>query len=361
MSASPANLIRVVLRRDRFALDVDLELPVAGITVLYGPSGSGKTTLLRAVAGLERAPGARVVIAGEAWQDEAAGLFVPTWRRPLGYVFQEASLFEHLDVRRNLDYGLRRSGGGGTEELRDAVALLGIGDLLARMPAQLSGGERQRVAIARALATRPRLLLLDEPLAAIDVARRHEILPWLERLRDVGRTPMLYVTHSTDELTRLADHVVVLEGGRLRASGPLAEILARVDDPVLAGDEAGAVLDARVLDKDARWHLARVGFDGGSLWLRDSGLVPGRAVRLRIRAGDVSLATEEPRASSIQNQLACTIDAIAADVHPSQALVRLRAGQTFLLARLTARSVEVLGLRPGLAAWAQVKSVALVD
>ena len=360
MSGPPPNRIRVAVRRDAFALDVDLELPAAGITVLYGPSGSGKTTLLRAVAGLERAPGGRVAIAGETWQDEAAGLFVPTWRRPLGYVFQEASLFDHLDVRGNLEFGLRRSARAGAGVLHDAVTLLGIGHLLGRMPAQLSGGERQRVAIARALATQPRLLLLDEPLAAIDVARRHEILPWLERLRDEARTPMLYVTHSADELARLADHVVALEGGRVRASGTLGAVLARIEDPVLGGEEAGTVLEGCVQERDARWQLARVGFEGGSLWLRDPDVAVGRRVRLRIRASDVSLATEEPRATSIQNLLPCTIEAVAADAHPSQALLRLRAGDAMLLARVTARAVEALGLRPGLAAWAQVKSVALI-
>ncbi len=362
MNGVQSHLVRAELRREAFSLDVDLELPGAGITVLYGPSGSGKTTLLRAVAGLEREAVGRVVIAGDTWQDTSAGVFVPTWRRSLGYVFQEASLFDHLDVRGNLDFGLRRSNAaGGGEALRAALVLLGIGHLLERMPSALSGGERQRVAIARALATRPRLLLLDEPLAAIDIARRHEILPWLERLRDEARTPMLYVTHSADELARLADHVVVLDSGRVRASGPLGDVLARIDDPVFSGEEAGAVLSGHVLERDERWHLARVGFEGGSLWLRDTGLPVGRAVRLRVRASDVSLATAEPRSTSIQNLLACTIDAVAPDQHPSQVLVRLHVGPSRLLARVTRRAVESLGLQEGASAWAQVKSVAVVE
>lgn len=362
MTAPLPNRVRVSLRREAFALDVDLELPSRGITVIHGPSGSGKTTLLRAVAGLERTGAGRVVVAGETWQDDAAGVFVPTWRRALGYVFQEASLFEHLDVRGNLEFGLHRSAAGqGAGALDGAVLLLGIGHLLRRMPAQLSGGERQRVAIARALATQPRLLLLDEPLAAIDRARRHEILPWLERLRDEQRTPMLYVTHSVDELARLADHVVALEAGHVRASGRLEEVLTRIDDPVFGGDEAGTVLEGQVLEREENWHLVKVVFKGGSFWLRDTGLPLGRAVRLRILASDVSLAVEEPRATSIQNLFACTIEGLAADQHPSQVLVRLDLGHSLLLARVTRRAVDSLGLRVGVPAWAQVKSVAVVE
>ncbi|MDO8278300.1 MAG: molybdenum ABC transporter ATP-binding protein, partial [Burkholderiaceae bacterium] len=210
----------VSLQRPAFTLEVDLRVPRRGITVLFGPSGSGKTSLLRCVAGLERAQHARVCIGGEVWQDETQAQFLPTWRRPIGYVFQEASLFDHLDVQANLRYGLARSGqSGAADALAPVIALLGIGDLLRRRTAQLSGGERQRVAIARALATRPRLLLLDEPLAALDHARRQDILPWLERLRDELHIPMLYVTHSADEVGRMADTLVIIEQGRVRAAG----------------------------------------------------------------------------------------------------------------------------------------------
>jgi molybdate transport system ATP-binding protein len=361
-AAAESSRIRLRMERGGFELTLDLALPARGITVLFGASGSGKTTVLRCVAGLERAREGLVRIGASVWQDDAAGVFLPAWQRPIGYVFQEASLFEHLTVRQNMRYGLKRSGSNdAARELESALRLLGIERLLERMPAQLSGGERQRVAIARALATPPRLLLLDEPLAALDHARRQEILPWLERLRDELNTPMLYVTHSADELARLADHLVVLDHGRVKAEGPAAAALAAIDSPVLAGDEIGALLAGQVAERDARWHLARVSFDGGSLWLRDGGLPVGHAVRLRVLAKDVSIATGEPRDTSIQNHLPCTIESSAPDVHPSQVLVRVAVGASALVARITARSFEALDLRPGRSAWVQVKSVALLQ
>ena len=360
MSAPEPLLLRLRLPRAGFVLDVDLRLPGSGISVLFGPSGSGKTSVLRCAAGLEHAAG-QVHVAGQVWQDDAAGRFMPTWKRPLGYVFQEASLFEHLSVRGNLEFGLHRSGApGGRRALDEAVELLGIGQLLARDPAQLSGGERQRVAIARALVRQPALLLLDEPLAALDQARRQEILPWLARLRDELKLPMLYVTHSAEELARLADHLVVLEAGQVRASGAVQEVLADLRSPVV-GEDAGVLLDGQVRLRDARWHLAQLGFEGGALWVRDSGLREGQRLRLRVLARDVSIALSPPQGSSIQNVLACRVDAIAADAHPSQALVRLDCGGSFVLARVTQRAVHELALVPGLAVWAQVKSVAIVE
>lgn len=354
--------VRLTLPRADFDLQVDLQLPARGITVLFGASGSGKTSVLRCVAGLERARAARVVVAGEVWQDDTAGIFLPTHRRALGYVFQEASLFDHLDVRANLHYGLRRARAPGAElTLHTAVQLLGIGDLLQRRTHQLSGGERQRVAIARALATSPRLLLLDEPMAALDAARRQDILPWLERMRDELRIPMLYVTHSADELSRLADHLVVLERGRVRAEGAVQEVLAAIDSPVVVGEDMGALLAGVVAERDARWQLVCVRFDGGGLWLRDSGVPLGQPVRLRVLARDVSLTTVEPQQTSIQNHFPCEIESVAPDAHPSQVLVRVRCGASLLLARITRRAYADLGLQPGTAAWVQVKSVALVQ
>jgi molybdate transport system ATP-binding protein len=356
------STIRLRLARAEFALQVDLSLPARGITAVFGASGSGKTTLLRCVAGLERARDALVNIGGAVWQDDAQGIFVPTWKRPLGYVFQEASLFDHLDVRGNLAYGLRRSGGAQQAAALDAaIELLGIGALLQRRTQQLSGGERQRVAIARALATQPQLLLLDEPLASLDLARRREILPWLERLRDQLRIPMLYVTHSADEVARLADTLVVLERGAVGACGPVADVFAGIASPALLGDEAGALLEGTVAERDARWQLARVDFQGGALWLKDSGAAIGQRVRLRVLARDVSIATEAPRHTSIQNLLPAVVHAVAADAHPSQALVQLACGESMLLSRITARAVDGLGLQAGTPVWAQVKSVALVE
>lgn len=356
------NRFRLSLTRPDFQLEVDLTLPARGITVLYGASGSGKTSVLRCVAGLERAHNALVRIDGAVWQDDGRGIFLPPWQRPLGYVFQEASLFEHLDVRGNLAYGQKRAASGEPAIAPNAVIeLLGIGHLMQRRVQQLSGGERQRVAIARALATQPRLLLLDEPLAALDQARRQDILPWLERLHAELQIPMLYVTHAAAEAARLADSLVVLDHGRAKATGPVADVLARIDTPVVLGDDAGALLHGTVAERDARWHLMRVDFEGGSLWLRDSGLAVGQRVRLRVLARDVSLATDAPRHTSIQNLLPATVDAIAADAHPSQALVRVTCGGAMLLSRITARAVDTLGLAPGQAVWAQVKSVALVE
>ena len=355
------NRVRCTLPRDAFTLAVDAQLPPGGLTALLGPSGCGKTTLLRCVAGLERPRDALIEFAGEAWQDDARGVFLAPWQRAVGYVFQEASLFEHLDVRGNLRFAQRRARGGPEVPLDTLIELLGIAALLSRRPAQLSGGERQRVAIARALAGRPRVLLLDEPLAALDAARRREILPWLEKLRDEVRIPMLYVTHAVEEAARLADHVLAMEAGRVVASGPLAEVLTRTDLPAAQADDAGAVLECSVAERDARWHLMRVAFAGGSLWLRDAGQPPGRRVRVHVLARDVSLATERPRHTSVQNLLACAVREVAAGPHPSQALVRLDCAGAALLARITARAADALQLHEGTPVWAQIKSAALVE
>lgn len=358
--------IRLHLPRPGFTLDVDLALPERGITVLFGASGSGKTTVLRCVAGLEQAAQARICLSGQVWQDDAQGIALPAWRRPVGYVFQEASLLAHLDVRGNLAYAQKRAAkaSGRSQALLavdTAIDLLGLAPLLTRATADLSGGERQRVAIARALATQPELLLLDEPLAALDPARRQEVLPWLERLRDELHIPMLYVTHSVDEVVRLADTLVVLAQGRVQASGPAAQVLVQVDVPLRLGDEASTLLHAHVTERDSRWHLARLAFAGGSLWLTDTGLAVGAAVRLRVLARDVSLATQEPAHTSIQNVLPCTVLAIAEDSHPAQALVQLGCGPDRLLARVTRRSVHALGLAVGQPVWAQVKALALAN
>ncbi|WP_088278660.1 molybdenum ABC transporter ATP-binding protein [Ideonella sp. A 288] len=363
---------RLRLARRDFALDVSLALPEKGVTALFGPSGCGKTSVLRALAGLDRAAG-RVALGDAVWQDDATGTFVPTHRRPLGYVIQEAALFPHLDVRRNLDYGLKRSaaeGQRGTQEqaLAQAVDLLGIGGLMARWPATLSGGERQRVAIARALATGPRLLLMDEPLAALDAARKAEILPYLERLHRELALPIVYVTHSMDEVARLADHLVMLQAGRVQAAGPLAELLARPDLPLARQDEAGVVIDATVVEHDRGYGLSRIGFPGGTLWLGETAAAPGERVRARVLARDVSVARQAPTESSVINVLPVVLDSLQAD--RSTALLRLAVGvsgaqdagraRVWLLARITRRSCEALALQPGDALYAQIKGVALM-
>lgn len=350
---------RFLLQHPGFTLDVDLDLPGKGVTVLYGPSGCGKTTLLRCMAGLTRAPLGQLTVQGALWQSDT--VFMPPHQRPLGYVFQDAGLFAHLSVRRNLLYGQtrvppaqRRIG------LDSMVDLLGLGALLERMPLGLSGGERQRVAIARALLTSPRLLLMDEPLAALDLARKQEFLPYLERLHGELDMPVVYVSHAPDEVARLADHLVVLQDGRAVASGPLTETLARLDLPIHLGEDAGVVLHAVVVERDPAWHLARVAFDGGNLWVRDGGQALGQAVRVRILARDVSIALQPVTGVSIQNCLCATVEHMAGDDHPALALLRLRVGASPLLARLTRRSVAALALAPGRTIWAQIKAVALI-
>lgn len=342
-----------------FDLDVDLALPDQGVTALFGPSGCGKTTVLRCMAGLVQADQGLLCVAGETWQGD--GVFLPTHSRPLGYVFQEANLFPHLSVRRNLLYGQSRVPAAHHRVALDhVVALLGLEHLLERMPQGLSGGERQRVAIARALLTSPRLLLMDEPLAALDTARKADILPYLERLHDELDIPVVYVSHAPDEVARLADHIVVLKAGRVVVAGPLQETLANVDSPIHLGEDAGVVLQATVAERDAAWHLARVEFPGGSLWVRDAGHALGETVRVRILARDVSVALAPPTATSIQNCLSATVEQLADDCHPALALLRLRAGPSPLLARLTRRAAAGLGLHAGQPVWVQIKAVALV-
>jgi len=344
------------LTRADFALNVDLQLPGRGVTALFGPSGCGKTTLLRCIAGLERASGS-LMVNEHLWQD--ATHFVPTHQRAIGYVFQEASLFPHLSVRGNLQYGMKRASSNGNAAIDPIIDLLGIRALLDRKPDGLSGGERQRVAIARALAVDPKLLLMDEPLAALDLKRKQEILPYLDRLQATLEIPILYVTHSPDEVVRLAHHLVVMDAGRVVASGELANTLSQLDLPVKLGQEAGVVIEAVVGSIESQWHLTRMDFDGGSVWIRDPGLALGAKARVRILASDISLAREQPGKSSIQNVLQGQIDAMRDDEHPGLVLVRVKVGETALLARVTKRAVSELALKPGDTVWTQVKSVAL--
>ncbi|MDR1936034.1 MAG: molybdenum ABC transporter ATP-binding protein [Candidatus Accumulibacter sp.] len=344
-----------------FSLDVDLRLPGKGVTALFGHSGCGKTTLLRCVAGLNHAPTGRLTVAGEIWQDEAQGIFLPTHKRPLGLVFQEASLFPHLSVRKNLEYGMKRSGNQAGEGFDASIALLGIRPLLERAPERLSGGERQRVAVARALLTRPRLLLMDEPLAALDLKRKLEILPYLEKLREELDIPVLYVSHAPDEVARLADHLVLLENGRAVASGPLMATLARADLPsTFADDDAGVVLETTVAAHETD-GLTRLEFPGGQLYVSYRDKRPGSRLRCRIHASDVSLALAAHGDSSILNTLPATVRTVVPTQTPGHVLAQLalRDG-TLLLARITERSRVSLGIAPGLSVVAQVKSVAIL-
>ncbi|MBM7062090.1 molybdenum ABC transporter ATP-binding protein [Pseudomonas sp. UL073] len=347
----------------QFALDVDLLLPGRGVTALYGPSGSGKTSLLRCIAGLERAGRSYLRVNGEVWQDSASRLCVPTHRRALGYVFQEASLFAHLSVRRNLEFGYRRIAAAQRRvSLEQAVELLGIGHLLERLPDRLSGGERQRVGIARALLTSPRLLLLDEPLAALDLKRKGEILPYLERLHDELEIPVLYVSHAPDEVARLADHLVLFEEGRVLASGPLGETLARLDLPTALGDDAGVVVEGRVSAFDPIYDLLSLKLPASEQTLRvaHAPLALGRRLRCKVQARDVSLSLQRPGHSSILNLLPATVCGEMPAGSGAHVLVRLEVDGTPLLARITRYSRDQLNLHPGQQLWAQVKAVAVL-
>ncbi len=341
-----------------FTLDVDLAFPNRGVTALFGHSGSGKTTLLRCIAGLERASDGFLSVGGEIWQDGTQWL--PTHQRPLGYVFQEASLFPHLSILGNLRYGMKRTATAQQQSLDQAIELLGIAHLLERKPDRLSGGERQRVGIARALAVAPKILLMDEPLAALDLKRKQEILPYLERLHRELDIPVLYVSHSPDEVARLADQMVVLDGGKALAFGPVAEIMVSLDLPLAHFDDAGAVIAATVAQHDEAYHLTRLDFPGGQLWVGRVEQPFGSIVRARVLARDVSIATQPPHGSSINNILNARIEEIR-DEGPHKVMLRLQVGESHtLLSRITRRSRDQLGLTEGMFVCAQVKSVALM-
>lgn len=351
--------LRLHLRRGDFALTVDETLPTGGVLALHGPSGAGKTTLLRCIAGLERAAGGRVARGDAVWQDPA-GPFVAPHRRHVGMVFQETRLFDHLTVRGNLQYGLRRTPLAAHRiGLEDVTAALDLGALLNRAPQRLSGGERQRVALGRALLASPHLLLLDEPLSALDRAGKAAILSFLAQLPRRFAIPLIYVSHTLDEVIQLADHLVLLERGRITGQGPLAEMLGRLDLPLAQRDDAGAVLEAEVSGHDERFHLTQLRLADHRLSVSRLAREIGERLRLHIHARDVSLTLRPPEATTILNVLPCRITALAAADNPAQALIGLNcAGQT-LLARVTRKSREKLGLAPGMTVYAQIKSVAL--
>ncbi|MGG5807973.1 molybdenum ABC transporter ATP-binding protein [Falsiroseomonas sp. CW058] len=343
-----------------FALAAAFEAPAEGVTALFGPSGSGKSSVLAAVAGLLRPDRGVVAVGNEVLVDTARGIMVPAERRRCGVVFQDARLFPHLTVGANLRYGLARAPAGAQgPAMEEVVALLGLGPLLDRRPRGLSGGERQRVALGRALLARPRLLLMDEPLASLDAARRAEVLPFLARLTRAARLPILYVTHALDEVDALAETLVLLEAGQVRAAGPVGVLSARTDVKLLAlRRDAGALLACTVLAHDAARGLTRLGFAGGELLAPLRAEPPGTVLRVRVRARDVAVAREAPRGISIHNILPCELAAIEDGGTPHEAFLKLRLGPSVLLARVARDSIAELGLVPGLAVFALVKTVA---
>ena len=348
---------RFKFQRDAFALDVELAAPARGVTALFGPSGCGKTTLLRLIAGLEHDPGGYLSVAGDVWQDRTT--VVPTHARPLGYVFQEANVFPHLSVRRNLEYGHARVKHERRVAFDDAVELLGLGSMLDRRSTGLSGGEQQRVAIARTLLRSPRLLLMDEPMSALDTESRAEIIPFLERLHETLEIPVIYVSHALDEVARLADHLVLMEAGRVLLSGPLVETLGRLDSPLARIADAESVIEAKVAAHDDEYQLTRLDFAGGQFTVAGTAVPIGRDVRVRVLARDVSLALERPTGTSILNVLPATVRATRDD-GTAQVLVQLDLGAATILARITRKSATTLAIEPGKPLFAQVKSVALL-
>jgi molybdate transport system ATP-binding protein len=363
---SGPDAIRVAFRGTlgRFELDAAFALPASGMTGLFGPSGCGKTTVLRCIAGLQRLSEGFCTVGGKVWQD--ATTFRPPHERPIGYVFQEASLFPHLSVRRNLLYGARAkrsSNGSGTIDLEEVTDLVGLGGLLDRSPRNLSGGERQRVAIGRALLSQPELLLMDEPLSALDRRTKDEILPFLERLHGRLSMPVIYVSHDMAELERLADHLVLLEAGRVLAAGPLGELQSDPALPLASARDAAVSLDAQVEAYDDDYGLLSLRVKGGRFLVPSPpGGGAGARRRLRVAAGDVSLAREQPRASSILNALPARIlSGKPAGRHETIVVLGLGADGSGarLLARVTRRSWEQLDLAEGMTVYAQVKSVAL--
>ncbi len=341
-----------------FPLDVAFEAPGKGVTALFGPSGCGKTTILRCIAGLNRINSGKLVVNGQVWQDDKH--FLPVHKRPIGYVFQEASLFAHLSVRENMRYGMKRSSKKGRLDFDHVTELLGLSKLIDRAPTYLSGGERQRVAIGRALLSSPDILLMDEPLAALDRFSKDEILPYLERLHDQLAIPMLYVSHDLAEIERLADFMVFMQAGKVQAVGPLTQLQSRLDLPFQSEDNAGVTLDVTITRRDEAWHLAEASFSGGTLWIKDYGIEVGQHLRLRVLASDVGISLNPPEDTSVQNILAGKVSAIAETGHPSQRLVKLQVGDASLLSRVTARAVDILALTPGASVFLQLKSVAVV-
>jgi molybdate transport system ATP-binding protein len=349
--------VDVQLARGAFRLDARFDAPTPGVTALFGRSGCGKTTLVNLLAGLLPGASGRITLEDEPWLDTVRGIDVPAERRRIGYVFQDARLFPHYTVRGNLLYGVPR--GTTAEGFDNVVDLLGLAPLLARRPSSLSGGERQRVALGRALLARPRLLLLDEPLASLDISRRGEVLPYLIRLRDAFSIPMVFVSHQFDEVLRLATELVVLEQGRVVATGDIASVsIAPALRDIVGGDAVGAVVEGTVTSIDAAEELASVAIGARcSLKVGARDLAQGQRLRLQLLARDLILAMEEPRGLSVRNHLPGTVRAVTSDAGAD--LVEVDIGGATLLARVTSAATRELGLAPGLPLWVLVKAVSV--
>ena len=361
MSDSLSSASLLLPREDGFKLECSFDFPNSGITVLFGASGSGKTTVLRCIAGLERAQG-YVKVDGVYWQNDEQRLFLPTWERPLGYVFQEASLFPHLTAKQNIEFAVKRSKStDARSRMEEAIDLLGIRGLLRRKPAQLSGGERQRVAIARAVATEPKIMLFDEPLAALDFKRKSEIMPWLEKLKTNLKIPMLYVTHSAEEVLHLADNLIVMEDGRIKTSGALTDVLANIDLPIKIGEDTGVLLKGKIVSKDKEWSLMTVDCGNIALHIGDNGQPIGSPASLRILAREVVFAKEQPSGLSVQNAFEGVVEEISVQKDSSGALIRANCSGQIILGKLTRKALSELDIKEGSQIWLLIKSVALLS
>ena len=349
---------KIKIKLDDFMLDAKFTIPDKGITVVFGDSGSGKTTLLRVIAGLEKSDDGYLKVGDSVWQK--GDNFVPTHKRQIGYVFQDAALFDHLDVKGNLGYVIKRTYGLNKDFIESIYTLLEIKSLLNRSTVQLSGGEKQRVAIARALLANPKILLLDEPLSALDLKRKNEILPYLDSLHNQLDIPILYVTHSQDETSRLADHLMLIENGKIIGNGPVNEMLTRFDMPMARSSEAISIFDAKVINRDPEFSLMYLEFSGGQFVVPDNGISIESLVRIRVAARDVSLTKKKQTDTSILNIFPAVVEEIVPE-GKAQIIVRLTMGGVTLLSCLTRRSASILGLEIGLSIFVQVKSVAILS
>jgi molybdate transport system ATP-binding protein len=349
---------KIKVQLESFMLDANFSIPDRGITVVFGPSGSGKTTLLRAIAGLEKSDKGFLKIGDSVWQKGED--FLATHKRQIGYVFQDAALFDHLDVKGNLNFVVKRAIGLKEDFIESIHNLLEIKTLLNRKTTQLSGGEKQRVAIARALLTNPKILLLDEPLSALDLKRKNEILPYLDSIHNDLEIPILYVTHSQDEMSRLADHLLLIEDGNIVGSGPVNDMLTRFDMPLSHGGDAVSIIEAEVLKRDSEFNLMHLDFLGGQFIVPDNGFPVQTKVRIRVVARDVSLTKSKQVDTSILNIFPAMVQEIVNEGE-AQVMVRLQIKETILLACITRKSSYKLRLEKGSEVFVQVKSVAILS
>lgn len=356
----PKLIARFQLNLEVFKLDVDLQLPATGISVISGASGSGKTLLMRCIAGLEQAQIGYCKVQGQVWQDSSIGYFLAAYQRPLGYVFQEACLFPHLTVQENIAYGRKRAGLVDAIGLNKLLELLNIVHLLPRKPEKLSGGEKQRVAIARALAVNPQVLLMDEPLAALDQGHKQELLPYLRRLQQELQVPIVYITHSPQEMTQLADYLVLIERGKVAASGELQSVLTDLNLPLAQSQRASSVLTAEVFAYDAEFQLLQLRFSGGILSVPHRTYPKGSQLRLRVYARDVSLSLQPPASFEVLNSLHARILA-AVDNAVGYTTLSLQVGSELLLAQISRKTASLLKLEIGQVVYAEIKNAAILS